>query len=324
MANRTFTDNDFQNPVDAEWLNEVNRLVHVIFQNPGTTAAARAALGLSDAQIATLYHNQVPILAQAAVEAGESAEAGRISPLRLAQAIAALEGERTHRRIYLAAGSPHTWTKPDHSGFAGVRVWVVGGGGGGGGAERTASNSRGGTGGGGAAAFGFLAAASLGATETVTVGAAGAGGVGSANGTSGGTSSFGAHISCTGGTFGASSLDGSGAAGLGGSASGGDFRADGGVGASGGSERDGGSAGGNIGPHPDPDIDNSGTRAGISGILGQWAGRGAIRKMNNNLNGADGYPFGGGGGAGSRFTDNGTQSGGAGGPGVVVIEEIYE
>ena len=99
-----------------------------------------------------------------------------------------------------------TWTKP--AGLYAVVVWVFGGGGGGGGVALVgvgeAAAGNGGSSGGGS--MKRVVAASLGATETVTVGAAGAGGTAGNNaGSAGGTSSFGAHASATGGAGGAGS-----------------------------------------------------------------------------------------------------------------------
>src|SRR5262249_5331994 len=86
------------------------------------------------------------------------------------------------------------WPKPGKS--TADEGWVVGGGGGGGGADGSGTNrGAGGGGGGGGCAYKFITT-SLGATETVTVGAAGsAGSTTGGNGGSGGTSSFGSHCS---------------------------------------------------------------------------------------------------------------------------------
>lgn len=101
------------------------------------------------------------------------------------------DGELRNVRVYTSGA---TWTKP--TGLKRVRVIVQAGGGGGGGGNTSSAIG----GGGGAGAWGARAieAASLSATETVTVGAAGVG-QSSAGGTSGGTSSFGTLLSCTGG-----------------------------------------------------------------------------------------------------------------------------
>ena len=89
-----------------------------------------------------------------------------------------------------------TYTKP--AGLKAAKVTVIGGGGGGGGKNNVVSTAGGGAGGG--TAISILLAASMGATETVTIGAGGAGGTTSgADGGNGGTSSFGSIVVATGG-----------------------------------------------------------------------------------------------------------------------------
>lgn len=98
-----------------------------------------------------------------------------------------------------------TWTKP--AGCVAVLVEVLGGGGGSGGTTTTgvAEASESGGGGGGGYSRRWITSG-LGATETVTVGAAGAAGA-TAGGTggTGGTTSFGTWLSATGGTGGGGS-----------------------------------------------------------------------------------------------------------------------
>ena len=104
-------------------------------------------------------------------------------------------------RVYTASD---TWSKP--AGLYAIVVQVLGGGGAGGGTALTGAAqcaaANGGAGGGGS--IKRIAAASLGATETVTIGAGGtAGTAGNNAGNAGGTTSFGAHLSATGGSGGA-------------------------------------------------------------------------------------------------------------------------
>lgn len=179
-----------------------------------------------------------------------------------------------------------TWTKP--AGLKYAIVEVVGGGGGGGGVS-TATTSGGGGGGGGYSKK-IIAAASLGATETVTVGAAGtAGGTGG----TGGTTSFGAHCQATGGAGGTSG-DAGGAGGVG---SGGDINIAGQGGGSGNAASVGGGQGG-------------------SSVLGGGAAGGDYPS-----DGSAGGAYGGG-GSGSASTGS-VRPGGAGAAGVVIIQEFY-
>lgn len=107
-----------------------------------------------------------------------------------------------------------TWTKPAAStGFLGVWARVTGGGGGSGSvAAVSASLSPSAGGGGGGTAEVWIPASALGATETVTVGAAGTAGTGGGSGGAGGTSSFGAHVTAGGGGGGSNAGAGTSAA----------------------------------------------------------------------------------------------------------------
>lgn len=204
-------------------------------------------------------------------------------------------------RIYITSA---TWTKP--AGLKAVRVTVVGGGGGGGGCTGAASSyAVGGGGGGGGTSTKLILAATLGATEAVTVGAGGAAGANTGGtGGTGGTSSFGAHASATGGG-GTGMATGTTALGVAGGL--------GGVGSLGTNnlEGDGGGSALRV----------SGT-AGISGKGGASTNGGGGRGALGNLAGDPGGLRGGGGGGAS--TNSATaQAGGAGAGGVVIVEEFY-
>ncbi len=121
------------------------------------------------------------------------------------EVLAAVNNAPVVMRFYDTPGGT-TWNKPTDESFKGVIVELQGGGGGSGGTAATTSTQTSGSGGGkgGSYARFWVPAASLGSTETVTVGAAGAagtaGGVNPTNkGGTGGTSSFGAHGSAVGG-----------------------------------------------------------------------------------------------------------------------------
>jgi hypothetical protein len=200
--------------------------------------------------------------------------------------------------------SSGTWTKP--SGLLWVEVIATAGGGGGGGG----STDNGGSSGGGAGGTSIkkILAADLGATETVTIGAAGSGGSAGSDGGSGGASSFGAHVATNGGvggdataptgltTTGREGVDG-GAAGTGG-----DINIPGGA-------SEGGSVWGSntqAGAHGPGGLGGASYWGG-GGRGGYWSGFAAI------VYGA------GGGGAGGQ---GGTLAGGAGKSGIVVIREF--
>lgn len=122
--------------------------------------------------------------------------------------------------------SSGTWNKP--AGLKKIKVTVTGSGGGGGGGT-SGGNPSGGAGAAGGTAIKWIDAASLGATETVTINAAGTGGSAGNNGTAGGTASFGAHCSANGGALGNTNGQPS----SGGTASGGDINITGGEGGAG-------------------------------------------------------------------------------------------
>lgn len=99
--------------------------------------------------------------------------------------------------------SSGTFSKGSYPGLYAIEVELVGGGGGSASTGGTGPSEWGfGVGGaGGAWARAYILAASLGSSETVTIGAGGVGGSGVTGqpGTDGGTSSFGSFFSCTGG-----------------------------------------------------------------------------------------------------------------------------
>ena len=179
---------------------------------------------------------------------------------------------------------------------AGLRMAVVEQVGGGGGGAGSAAGDRGGSGAGGGYSKRHILAASIGASQSVTIGAGGAGGAAGANvGIAGGTTSFGALCSATGGAGGV--LGGSAGAGsLGGIGSGGDVNTRGGPGAN-------------------PSLIIS--TPGGSSLLGFGGGTVA------NSNGQAGTLYGGGGGSQSDSGGTTARAGGAGAAGVVVVTEFY-
>ena len=186
--------------------------------------------------------------------------------------------------------SSGTWNKP--AGLKYVIVEVVGGGGNGGAGNNTNGQQAGSGGGGGGYSKKKILAATLGATETVTVGTGGA---------PGGTSSFGAHCQATGGSAGGG--PGSAPGGAGGTGSGGDVNS---TGSAGRTSISGGGAG----------LGASGAGVGGSSFFGGGgaAGVGAA--------GSNGNAYGGGGGGGNG-AGIGSVSGGTGANGIVIITEYY-
>jgi hypothetical protein len=197
-------------------------------------------------------------------------------------------------RVYTSSTS---WPRPSGLRYIKVRNQAPGGGGGGAGSATNAAGGGGGSGGYGEA---VIPAASLGATETVTIGAVGKGGSsGAGTGGTGGATSFGALVVTAGGLggVGGSSATGGVSGGAGGAAgTGGDINLPGTPGAPG----IGGGASGTGAQSP----------LGGPGAIGVTAGTGIA---------AGNY-----GGGGSGGYHNGTnRGGGAGGPGVIIVEEYY-
>lgn len=205
--------------------------------------------------------------------------------------------------------SSGSFTKASYTGLRAVRVKVQAAGGGGGGAPTAASgqNAYGTGGGGGGYAEAFILTDTLASSVTVTVGASGTGGAG--DGGTGGNSSFGSLVVANGGGGGitkpSSTLGGYQPGGLGGSGATGDLLTSGGGGTSGwgAATLAAGGAGGAA-------MMGGGGRSVSSG-----AGGGASA-------GDPGGNYGGGGGGAFTNSTGTARNGGAGGPGIVIVE-IY-
>lgn len=204
--------------------------------------------------------------------------------------------------------SSDTW--PKSAGLKRIKVHVLGGGGGGGGVDGQGAGTFAAGGGGesGLYSSSVIEAASLGATETVTIGALGAGGVAGAAGSAGGTSSFGSLVDAPGGVGGSgktASSSQSCSPGGGGTAVGaGDITA-------------GGDPGGyGVGLT----ISNAGTNSGHggSGIFG-----GGARGVLGDAAGIDATEYGSG-GSGASVNNIATDfNGGDGSPGLIIVEEFF-
>ncbi len=183
-------------------------------------------------------------------------------------------------RVYT---SNSTWNKP--AGLAYVEIIAIGPGGDGG---TGGSSSYGGGGGMGAYAGKRIAEASLGASETVTIGTPG----------SGTATSFGSHLSCAAGSDGTAGSGAShGSGGAAGTATGDDWEIPAEVGQSGNAVRAEGGRGGGFG----------------------WGNGGEGRAANA---GKDGAGYGAGGGGGGTFSSVG-QAGGSGTGGYMIVKEYY-
>ena len=206
--------------------------------------------------------------------------------------------------------SSGTYTPPD--GLVKAIVELVGGGGAGGGAEASsASQVSGGSGGGGGGyASEVLTAATIGSSQTVTIGAGGTASSG-ANGGAGGTTSFGALLSATGGsggevmpaTGGTTARDGG----------------DGGVGSGGNVNVDG-----NAGLPAWCSFGEGLSFPGNGGSSHLGGGAAATTRTGSAGAGSNGGNYGGGGsGAGSGTNNNTARAGGAGAAGILLVTEYY-
>jgi hypothetical protein len=161
------------------------------------------------------------IASQAEAEAGTDTTK-LMTPQRVSQAISALGGGgggAVDRQTFNSSG---TWNKPASGNIALIQCWGAGGSG----AKHSTVTEEAGGGGGGGYTERLVLLSSLGATETVTVGAGGAGVSGTADGNAGGNTTFGSHLTAYGGGAGSQSTTnaagggGGGAIGAGGNASG--------------------------------------------------------------------------------------------------------
>ncbi|WP_230531121.1 glycine-rich domain-containing protein [Microvirga roseola] len=215
----------------------------------------------------------------------------------------------TKRVVVFATPGVSTWTKPD--GCRAVRVRVQGGGGGSDGVPATSGTqtawANGGAGGGYSEKL--ILADSLGAAETVTVGAGGA--AGSAGSSSGGTSSFGSHCSATGGSKGSQAGPSSGtpwvsnaSPAVGGAGTGGDINIPG--------QR------GGLGMA----LSNAAVVGGAGGNSPFGFGHPAITVTSSGA-GNNGYGYGSGAAGGANGISQAGNVGATGQPGIVIVEEYY-
>lgn len=178
-----------------------------------------------------------------------------------------------------------TWTKPDGLKYVVVEVQAAGGNGADG-VDNGSTGSAGGGGGGGGYSKKIITAASLGTTETVTIGAVG------------NNSSFGSHCSATFGANGSAITGGNGGVGV-----------DGDV---------------NIGGSDGATAQNTSTSSTSGGSGGSaFLGGGGKAGTGAGGNGAAGNNYGGGGGGGGAADSGSMGTGGAGAPAIIIVTEYY-
>jgi len=214
--------------------------------------------------------------------------------------------------VYLTSGTAATYTPT--AGTKALCVTCIGGGGGGGGVDGGGAGTGGAAGGGGAGGVAYEFISSVAASYTYTVSSSGgAGGAAGDNaGAAGGTTTFsgtGVSLSATGGSGGAgrTGVAGSGArgaGGAGGTATGGDLNVSGASGTDGFTSVQPGSIG-----NGGPSVYGGMGRGGGVGSSGSAAGAAAT-----------GFNAGGGGGTSIAVADN--VAGGAGGAGLIIVEEL--
>ena len=203
------------------------------------------------------------------------------------------------RQIFTSTG-----TYTPSTGMVYAELWCIGGGGGGGGVS-TSSGSAGGGGAAGSESKLIASAATIGASQAVTIGGSGTAGSNSGGtGGTGGTSSVGSLVTCLGGLGGQGGNNASAAGGAGQNASGGDFN---GTGAAGGGATNGNTA-----------LQSFSGAGGSSSIGGGAAGLTGAAASNGN----NGVTNTGGGGGGAVEAAAGVgKTGGAGGTGFVAVTE---
>lgn len=202
-----------------------------------------------------------------------------------------------NKTIFTSGG---TWNKPAN--LSKIIVTVVGAGGGGGGKNGAATGwVWGQSGGGGGLSIKTILAASLGSSETVTVGAGGSAGATNTDGGAGGSSSFGLHCSASGGNGGSRSSGGTSVI----------YPATPGVG-----------SGGDINVSPQQPLSGNNVTGNVPGGPGPTGlGGGAFR--TNSGNGSAALDNTGAGGSGGTDAASSDRSGGAGGSGFVIVEEFF-
>lgn len=217
---------------------------------------------------------------------------------------------RMVRQVFDASG---TYTPT--TGMKYCDVEVIGGGGGGGAISASGASGTGAAGGGGGGGYSkkVFSAATIGTSQTVTVGAAGTAGTAAGNGGVGGTTVLGALLSATGGAGGIGTNSQAGGTTAAGGA--------GGVGASGDVNCTGTPGGAGLSANGAGGFPSAMGGNGGSTVFG-GGGQGAVNLNNSGgTTGGTGTSYGGGGGGGASASGSGAANGGAGFHGAIFVTE---
>lgn len=279
-----------------------------ILQGKGTSSATPAAF--TTATYPSTTTSQQILYSTATNTVGELTTANSTLPATNSSGTLAMRAFSTNIQFFSGSG-----TYTPSTGMLYCIIECLGGGAGGGGVANpggAGNYSIGDGGGSGAYSRGSFSAATIGGSQTVTVGSGGAGGVGNATGTGGGTSSVGVLITAPGGSGGgggtaqATTVTALGAGG------------DGGIAGSGGSlNTTGNKGGGAIGL-------GSGifTVSGRGAFSGYGQGGGPVIPGNNTtVNGSAGTGYGSGGSGAASMQGASAGNGGAGKSGFVLVTE---
>ena len=290
-----------------------NTGVPSVLAGPGTTgnilqSNAAAAPSFSTATYPSSTTTQQILYSTAANVVGQLTTANSSLPATNSSGTLAMRAFSVVRQVFTSDG---TYTPT--SGMLYCDIECVGGGGAGGGAAATTGvqYAVGAGGGGGGYSRKTVSAATIGANQSVSIGAAGAGGTGT--GGTGGTTSVGAIISAAGGVGGGAGLATASQAAVSGGA--------GGAGASGDFNTTG--TPGGIGTAIFSAVGFAAGTAGFGGssYFGGGAAGVAVYALSGTTAGAVGVSYGGGGGGALNGISQSAASGGNGVKGVVVVTE---